>query len=245
MRSIRLLIEYEGTRYAGWQAQAGQLTIQGSLIEAARHITQDDVAIPGASRTDAGVHAFGQVACLKTAAKTPLHKIQFGMNSVLPPDIVVKEVEEMGPEYDPRRQSKGKIYIYKILNRSYPSGLLRNFAWHVFKPLDINAMKEAALHLIGEKDFSSFKMTESDDLHSIREVTSVEIYEKGEGVIEIEVRGTAFLRHMVRILAGTLVAVGNGKLRPDDMPRIIEARDRTAAAMTAPPHGLILMKVEY
>lgn len=245
MRNIRLLIEYEGTNYAGWQVQEGLPTIQGTLMEAAKKLTGEEVTVFGASRTDAGVHAFGQVASFRTEKAYPPFNIRQGLNSFLPEDIVVKDASEAPEDFDPRRGSKGKVYVYKVLNRSYPSALLRNFAWHVFKPLDIEKMREGAKHLIGEKDFSSFRAADSDAAHSIREVTSVNIETSGEGLIEIEVRGTAFLRHMIRIMAGTLVALGKGKFGPEEIQRIIEAKDRAAAAMTAPPQGLMLMKVEY
>ena len=245
MRNIKLLIEHEGTSYAGWQVQAGLPTIQGSLIDAAARLTRKEAAIAGASRTDAGVHALGQVARLKTESAMPCHKLMQGMNALLPDDIVIKEAVDMPDWFDPRNDSKGKIYLYRIINRNHPSAKARNFTWHIFAPLDIAAMREAAKHFIGEKDFSSFKAANAEALHFIREVTSVEVFDRGEGLIEIEVRGTAFLRHMVRIMTGTLVAVGKGKISPAEMPAIIEAKDRTAASMTAPSQGLILVKVEY
>ena len=168
-----------------------------------------------------------------------------GMNFFLPKDIVIKEAAEAPPDFDPRRGSKGKVYLYRIINRDHPSAIVRNFTWHVFASLDIAAMRQAAAHLIGEKDFSSFRAAGCEAIHPIREVTSVELFDRGEGLIEIEVRGTAFLRHMVRIMAGTLVAVGKGKIRPDELPDITEAKQRAAAAMTAPAQGLCLVKVEY
>lgn len=245
MRNIRLLVEYEGTEYAGWQVQEGLPTIQGTIVAAIKGLTNEDVVLSGASRTDAGVHACGQVASFKTESLIPPYNMMQGLNAYLPDDIVIKEVVEAPLEFDPRRHSKKKTYVYKILNRSYPSALLRRHSWFVFKPLDIGLMREGARHIIGEKDFTSFRAADSDALHSIREVTSVEISEKGGGLIEVEFMGTAFLRHMVRIMVGTLVAVGKGKLKPDDVAGIIEAKDRAAAAMTAPPQGLFLIKVEY
>lgn len=246
MRNIKLVIEYEGTNYSGWQVQEGLPTIQGSLIDAARRLTLcEEAAIFGASRTDAGVHALGQVASLRAETGISAHAILHGMNAFLPHDIVVKSASEMPADFDPRRGSKGKLYLYRIINRDHPSALLRNYSWHIFKPLDLAAMREAAAHFIGEKDFASFMAADSDALHSIREVTSVEIFEKEDGLVEVEVRGTAFLRHMVRIIVGTLVAVGKGKLKPSDIPSIIEAKNRVAAAMTAPARGLCLVKVEY
>ncbi|MBI5469094.1 MAG: tRNA pseudouridine(38-40) synthase TruA [Deltaproteobacteria bacterium] len=245
MRNIRLLIEYEGTDYAGWQFQPSLPTVQGELASAVKELTGEDVEVRGASRTDAGVHASGQVACFNTTSLIPAFNIRQGLNSYLPKDIIVKDASDAPAEFDPRRDSRGKVYRYDILNRSYPSALRRNFVWHVFKPLDVGLMREGAAHIIGEKDFSSFRAADSDAIHSMREVTSVEIEEKGDGFIEVEVRGTAFLRHMVRIMVGTLVAVGKGKVLPDKVAAIIEAKERAAAGMTAPPQGLFLIKVEY
>lgn len=245
MRNIRLLIEYEGTNYAGWQFQPTLPTVQGAIISAIKELTGEEAEVKGASRTDAGVHAFWQVASFVTVSSIPVFNIRQGLNSYLPKDIIIKDAAEVSPEFDPRRDSKEKTYVYKILNRSYPSALQRNFCWHVFKPLDVRLMREGAAHIIGEKDFSSFRAADSDAPHSIREVRSVEITEKGEGLLEIEVRGTAFLRHMVRIMVGTLVSVGKGKLKPEEVGSIIESKDRSKAGMTAPPQGLFLMKIEY
>ncbi|MBZ0219643.1 MAG: tRNA pseudouridine(38-40) synthase TruA [Candidatus Methylomirabilis sp.] len=245
MRNIRLVIEYEGTSYAGWQVQEGLPTLQGSLVEAARKLTQKEAVITGASRTDAGVHALGQVASLKTESDIPCWNIMQGMNAFLPKDIVIKEASDAAPEFDPRRDSKGKTYVYRIINRDHPSALLGNFTWHIFNHLDLDAMRQAASHLIGEKDFSSFRAAGCEALHPRREVTAIEIEKKEGGLVEIEVRGTAFLRHMVRIIAGTLAAVGKGKLSPEDIPRILDARNRTMASQTAPARGLVLVKVEY
>lgn len=245
MRNVKLLIEYEGTSYAGWQVQEGLATIQGSLIEAASKLTRKEAVITGASRTDAGVHALGQVASLRTESDIPCWNITQGLNAFLPDDIVVKGASDEAPEFDPRRDSRGKTYLYRIINRDHPSALLRNFTWHIFNPLDLDAMRQAASHLIGEKDFSSFRAAGCEALHPRREVTSIDIGKKKDGLVEIEVRGTAFLRHMVRIIAGTLVAVGKGKLSSGDIPRILEARDRTLASQTAPARGLVLVKVEY
>lgn len=245
MRNIKLLIEYEGTAYCGWQWQAGLPTVQGAFVEAVKKLTGEVVEVSGASRTDAGVHAFGQVANFKTASMTPLFNIQQGLNYHLPEDIVVREVLEAPLKFDSRRASRGKIYVYRIINRSHRSSLLRRVTWHTWRPLDILRMQEAARHLVGEKDFASFMAADSQTLHSMREVTSVEITEKGDGLVEIEVRGRAFLRHMVRIMIGTLVGVGVGRISPDAVAAIIAAKDRRAALMTVPPQGLTLVKVEY
>lgn len=246
MRNYKLIVEYEGTNYSGWQTQTILPTIQGTLIQAARRLTRDgNASVAGASRTDAGVHALGQVASLKANTNISCQDLIKGLNFFLPDDIVVKQAIDMPLDFDPRRGSQGKVYLYRIVNRNHPSALLRNFSWNVLMPLDLDAMREAAPHFIGEKNFSSFMAAGSDANHPVREVTAVEIFEKEDGLIEIEVRGTAFLRHMVRIMVGTLVAVGKGKLRPAEIKDIIAARRRAAAFMTAPAGGLCLVKVEY
>lgn len=250
MRNIKLLIEYEGTRYAGWQVQSVLPTVQGEIIKAiktliAGHEGLEPIKLSGASRTDAGVHASGQVANFMTESRITPYAFQHGLNSILPSDIVIKKAEEEALDFDSRRLSKGKTYVYTVLNRAYPSALLRNFSWFVFTPLDVNAMKEATGYFLGEKDFSSFCAAHSDACHPVRNIASFEIHEKGDGVIEFEVKGEAFLRHMVRIMAGTIVAVGKGKIKPSDIKRIIEAKDRRAASTTAPGQGLCLMKVDY
>lgn len=246
MRNIRLIVEYDGTDYAGWQVQAGQPTVQGELTTAVRKLTGDPEAlVAGASRTDAGVHAMAQTANFFTGSDIPERGILQGLNSLLPKDIAVKDVTTVADSFDPRRDSKGKLYLYRVINRPYPSALQRLYSWFVFKPLDLRKMRLASRHMIGEKDFSSFRAADSDAPHSVRNVTSVNIFERDEGLIEVEVRGTAFLRHMVRIMVGTLVTVGKGTLTPEDVPAIIKAQDRTRAPLTAPPQGLFLVRVEY
>lgn len=245
MRNVKLIIEYEGTDYVGWQEQSGLPTIQASVASAIAKFTGEPVKLIGASRTDTGVHAIGQTANFTTNSNIPVHGIIHGLNLILPADIVIRDAEDAQLEFDSRRRSVGKIYVYKLLNRPCPSAIMRRFTWFIPRPLDLTLMQQGARHFIGEKDFSSFCAAGSDALHSIRTVTSVDIQEKGDGLIEIEVRGNAFLRHMIRIMTGTLVAVGNGRIRPDDVLAMINAKDRKAAPMTAPARGLTLMKVEY
>ncbi len=245
MRNVKLVIEYEGTGYAGWQEQSGLPTIQASVASAIAKLTNEPVKLFGASRTDAGVHALGQTANFTTNSNIPAHGIVNGLNSLLPEEIVIRDAEDAPPEFDSRRLSVGKVYVYKIVNRPCPSAIMRRFTWFIPRHLDVALMRQAAGHFIGEKDFTSFRAAHSDALHSIRTVTSVDIQEKGDGLIEIEVRGNAFLRHMIRIMIGTLVAVGRGNIKPDDVHAIIVARDRKAAQMTAPAKGLCLVRVDY
>jgi len=277
LRNIKLLIEYEGTRYAGWQIQQNLPTIQGIIQEKIKIITGEDIKLTASSRTDAGVHALGQVANFCTESRIPPYSIQMGLNALLPDDIVIKKAEEAPLDFDSRQNAKAKTYRYLILNRSYPSAIYRNFSWHVFQKLDIDAMTKAAGYLIGKKDFTSFRAAECDAPHSIREILSFSIETswplhthspspfsppikggespyitfplagegQGEGLMLLEVKGTAFLRHMVRIMVGTLVDVGKGKIKPNDFQAIIGAKDRRLAGMTAPPQGLFLKEVEY
>jgi len=245
MRNIRLIVEYEGTNYAGWQIQEGLATVQGSLSDAATELTGEDIIVRGASRTDAGVHALGQVASFNTLSTIPASSMARALNAILPDDIVVIEAADADPAFDPRRDSKLKTYRYRILNRPMPSALHARFSWFVYEPLDLGLMREAARHFIGEKDFASFMAAHSDAAHSIREVTGVEIERKGDEIVEVLVMGTAFLRHMVRIMVGTLVEAGRGKLHPDRVLPILDAKDRRVARMTAPPQGLCLVSIEY
>lgn len=249
MRNIRIIIEYDGTNYVGWQRQRGLLTVQGALEDALRRLTcappDKEVKVNGASRTDAGVHAISQVGNFLTQSLSPARAMMNGLNFFTPDDIVIKEADDVPLDFDPRRHSKSKTYLYRIINHAHPSAILRNFSWHVFQPLNVPRMREAAVDILGEKDFTSFCSAESDAEHAVREVTSFEIFERGNGIIEFEVKGRAFLRHMVRIMAGTVVAVGKGRLKPTDIKRIIAAKDRRRAAITAPPQGLFLVKVEY
>ncbi len=245
MRNVRLLIEYDGTDYFGWQVQTSLPTVQGTLGAAVKVLTGEDVTVHGASRTDAGVHALGQVACFTTSSTIPAESMARALNSVLPKDIVIREAVDAPDGFDPRRDSKSKTYLYRILNRPVPSALLRRCTWHVFTPLDVNLMRRCAAHFIGEKDFTTFRAAGDDSAHSIREVTSVKVEPKDDGLIEVEVSGTAFLRHMVRIMTGTLVEAGKGRLDPDSLPAVIDARDRSAAPMTAPPQGLCLVEIVY
>lgn len=245
MRNIKLTIEYEGTDYCGWQWQAGLPTVQGAVLDGIRKLIGADVELSGSSRTDAGVHALGQVANFKTESGISLYNVQRGLNFHLPEDITIRQVEEAPLEFDSRHDSKAKTYIYKIVNRPQRPAMLRRFAWHVWKPLDIERMAEAASHIIGEKDFASFMAADAQVRHSMREVYAIQIRRGNEGLVEIEVIGRAFLRHMVRIMAGTLVEVGIGRIHPDAVAHIIAAQDRRRAPRTAPAHGLTLIKIEY
>jgi tRNA pseudouridine38-40 synthase len=246
MRNIKLLLEYEGTNYVGWQVQLNGPSIQGEVLRAVKSLTGEAVKLTGASRTDSGVHSTGQVANFFTDSILSAPVIQRGLNAYLPHDIVVAGAEDVPPEFDSRGGVSVKTYIYSLMARPYASPLMRKYSWFIPWPLDIDAMREAAGFFPGGlKDFTSFRAAHSDAVHSRREVLSVEITEGEAGLVEIEVRGRAFLRHMVRIMAGTLVAVGLGKITPVRVGEIIEARDRGLAPKTAPAKGLLLKEIRY
>jgi tRNA pseudouridine38-40 synthase len=257
MRNIKLTIEYDGTNYSGWQVQPDSPTIQGELEAAVRKIIAFKVSddnlptdlsydgIRGASRTDAGVHAFAHVATFKTDSLISIDGIIRGLNSVLPPDIVIKDATEVSPDFDARRDSKGKTYLYRVLSAPRRSPIYRNRCWYMRESLDVGLMQEGATLLIGKKDFSSFRASGCGAKHPIREVTSFTVEATDAGFIEFTVRGTAFLRHMVRIMVGTLVELGKGKITTNEFEKIIEAKERTAAPYTAPPQGLFLMETKY
>ncbi len=246
MRNIRLIIEYDGTNYAGWHIQNNAETIQGELTREIRELTgEEDLMLTGASRTDSGVHAVGQTVNFLTSADIPPEGILAALNNTLPSDIVVREVAEVSADFNAKRDSVSKQYIYRVLNRPVPSALSARYVWFVDRPLDIALMREASDRFIGSKDFSSFMAAGSDALNFTREVTAFEITEPGDDIIEFDVRGTAFLRHMVRIMVGTVVQVGLGAIEPSGVDGIIKARDRSAAPATAPASGLTLMLVEY
>jgi tRNA pseudouridine38-40 synthase len=244
MRNIRLLIEYDGTGYAGWQVQDGEPTVQGSVVGGIKKLTGEEVALVGASRTDAGVHALGQVANFKTSSAIPLGGMILGLNSILPEDIVIKDAREVPLDFNSRRDAKSKTYVYRVLNRTVRSRLARQSSWFVKETLDMELMNKGAELLVGRKDFTSFRAAGSDAPHSVREVTSFTVERRGE-FIEFEVRGTAFLRHMVRIMVGTLVTLGTGKFALGDITYIIDAKDRRKVPVTAPPGGLFLKEVQY
>ena len=245
MRNIKLLIEYDGTNYRGWQVQPKGLTIQGVLEEKLSLITGEAVHLIGSGRTDSGVHAFGQVANFKTKSKLDVHSIQKALNSLLPPDIVIQKAEEVEEGFHARKASKSKVYEYRILNRELRSPFHHEYAWHIPKKLDLEEMKKATQILVGEHDFSSFRSVGSPTRTAIRRVIRTEWKRGRDGLIRFEIEANGFLKQMVRALVGTLVEVGRGKIDPDEFQKILDSRDRKKAGPTAPAHGLFLKEVKY
>lgn len=245
MRNFKMTVEYDGSAYCGWQRQDNGTSIQQLLEEAIQKITGQTVSVIGSGRTDAGVHAMNQVGSFKCATSLPVHKIFMGMNSVLPPDIVVKKLEERADDFHALRDVKSKIYVYKIYNQKLRPALGRNYFWHVRYSLDMDRMKKAAKYLLGTHDFSCFCATGTDVKDRVRTIVDIEIKKGEEGLIEIKVESHGFLKYMVRNIIGTLVDVGRGKREPDEMKVIIESKNRNIAGATAPACGLFLKEVKY
>ena len=245
MRNLKLVLEYDGTGFAGWQIQPGKRTIQGVLNEAVASIEGvQEVKITGSGRTDAGVHALGQVANFLSRRRISCANYRKALNSLLPKDVVVKKVVEVPLEFNARRDAKRKKYRYVILNREYPSALERNRVYFLPKSLDLKAIKDAMGFFMGEKDFSSFCSSGSEVKNKVRKIFNFEMNVEN-GHIIFEITGNGFLRQMVRNIIGTLVFVGLRKLSPSDVPHIFEKGDRRAAGPAVPAKGLYLVEVVY
>ncbi|HEX2946009.1 MAG TPA: tRNA pseudouridine(38-40) synthase TruA [Clostridia bacterium] len=290
MRNIRLILEYDGTAYHGWQSQTNASTVQDTVTAAVKSLTGENCSLIGSSRTDTGVHALGYVCNFSTASAIPADKFSFALNTLLPDDITVRRSEEVPCDFHSRFDAAGKTYRYMIYNSVFPSALLRNRAYHVYYPLDTDAMNRAAQHLTGTHDFLAFSAAGGSVKTTVRTIAQARVsiagqacelpheqsyqpyaqpkersyqppYERdivapdlrsGSGLdlqsgrlIEFTITGNGFLYNMVRIIAGTLIEVGFGKLKPEDIPVIIESLDRRKAGRTAPAHGLYLVGVYY
>ncbi len=244
-KNIKLVIEYDGGGYHGWQRQRGVLTIQEVVESRLAIMLGRDVCVRAAGRTDAGVHALGQVVNFYTSARLTPEDVQRGMNSLLPEDIVVKSAEEVPTSFHARYSAVCKCYRYYVLNRHLPSALWRRYAWHVPYKLDISRIEHALGALEGTHDFSSFRASRSSVRSSVRTLYHARCCVSGGELLVFSFLGDGFLRHMVRIMVGTMVEVGMGKRGVDEIPYIIEARERSRAGITAPAHGLYLVDVRY
>lgn len=243
--AFKLIVEYDGTAYCGWQIQHDVPTIQGEIENVLHRMTGQTIRVSGSGRTDAGVHALGQVAgfaCKTTLSAQQLHK---GLNSLLPSDIVIRFLETVPVTFHPRYDAVSKIYRYRILNRTWPDAIGRHYVWHLRRRLDIDAMRVAAGHLLGRHDFKAFEGAGSPRSSTVRQMLGVSIARKASGFILFEIEADGFLRFMVRNIVGTLVEVGQAKIKPDDFLRVLTSRDRNQAGPTAPPHGLFLVRVIY
>lgn len=243
-RNILLVIEYDGTDFRGWQRQVEERTVQGELERALREVTDEELTVAGAGRTDAGVHARGQVAVFLTKARMPPEAFAPALNSVLPADMSVLESREVARDFHPRKDAEGKIYLYRVLNQPVRPAIERRRAWHVQVPLDVELMREGAKHLVGFYDFSSFA-TDRRGMNNYRELWRLNVTGRAGEEIELVLDGSGFLYQMVRTIVGSLVEVGRGKEEPGWVKRSLDARDRRAAGPTAPPWGLYLVRVNY
>ena len=244
MRNIRLVIEYDGKDFNGWQKQPNKLNIQGEIERAIEVVTGESVDLIASGRTDAGVNALGQVANFKIEKDIPIEKIPYALNSQLKKSIRIQSAEEVDERFHSRYSCKRKTYRYVINNSEQGSAIYRNMEYHFPAKLDDNKMNEAIQYLIGEHDFKSFKASGTSSKSSVRTIYDARVKREGNLVI-IELTGNGFLYNMVRIISGTLVDVGIGKTKPEDLKNILEAEDRLEAGKTLPATGLVLVKVLY
>ena len=244
MKRVKLTVAYDGTNYCGWQVQPNGITLQEVLNQCLSEFTGEKIETIGASRTDAGVHALGNVAVFDTEMRMPGDKFSFALNQRLPEDIRIQKSEEVDVNFHPRYIKSQKTYEYRILNRRFPIPTERFYSHFTYIPLDIEKMREAAEYLVGEHDFKSFCGTGAQVKTTVRTVKEIQI-EKNEDRITIRITGEGFLYNMVRIIAGTLMDIGGGLYPPEKMQEILEAKDRKKAGPTAPARGLTLMEIQY
>ncbi len=245
-RNIKLILEYDGTNYHGWQSQAGsgKPTIQETLEHALQSLTNDVCKVCSSGRTDAGVHAFGHVANFTTRSSIPAGAWAPAINQLLPPDIRVLISEEVKSEFHARFSALSKIYTYRILNRHAPSALYRNYSWHIKIPLNLRKMRQASEHLLGKHDFSAFRGSGCGAKTPVRTLINAEIIKRGD-FVEIVLEADSFLQYMARTITGTLVDVGLGRFGPEEVKQVLKSRDRSLAGRTAPSRGLYLVEVIY
>jgi len=254
MRNLKIKIEYKGTNYCGWQTQKNnrntrlqtlqRKSIQEIIEEILQKILQEKVKLISSGRTDAGVHALGQVANFKTTSNIIPKRLQKSLNDLLPEDIVVSSVEEVGGDFHSRFNAKSKVYRYTILNRNYPSVFLKDTVYFYPYPLDIRLMRKESRVLIGRHDFKSFQASGKKEIDTIRTIKKIKIL-KNKDLIFVDIEGNGFLHNMVRSIVGTLLEIGRGRLRRGSLKKILLSRDRKAAGPTLPARGLCLVKVNY
>ena len=241
---VKMVVAYDGTNYCGWQIQPNGVTIEQKLNEALTDLLQEPIKVTGASRTDAGVHSLGNVCIFDTNTRMPAEKISSALNTRLPEDIVVQDSCQVPESFHPRFSKSRKTYEYRILNQKFRNPTSRLDTHFYYYDLDVEAMQRAAAYLVGEHDFKSFASTGGQAETSVRTIYSLDV-EKRDSIITIRVKGNGFLYNMVRIIAGTLIKVGAGEIQPEEIPVILEAKDRSAAGPTAPAKGLTMIGLEY
>lgn len=244
MKRIKLTIAYDGTNYCGWQIQPNGITVEEVLNKALKKLTGEDILVIGASRTDSGVHALGNVAVFDTETTIPADRIAMALNQRLPEDIVITKSEEVPLDFHPRYCNCSKTYEYHIINTRIPDPTRRLTNYFVSYELNPDNMRKAASYLVGEHDFVSFCNVRTDVENTVRTITALDILQDGDE-ITIRITGNGFLYNMVRIIVGTLIRVGRGFYEPEKVKEIIEAKDRKAAGVTAPAHGLMLVEIRY
>ncbi len=243
-KRIRLTVAYDGTAYCGWQVQPGVVTIESELNRCLSDILKEEIQVIGASRTDSGVHAMGNIAVFDTTARMPGEKVSYALNQRLPEDIRIQKSEEVPLDWHPRRQNSRKTYEYRIYRGEFPMPVKRLYSLFTYHKLDVQAMQQAAAYFVGERDFKSFCQVGAQVESTVRTIYDLTVEEQGPELV-IRVTGNGFLYNMVRIIAGTLMEVGQGKKAPEDIPKIIAAKNRQAAGPTAPPQGLMLIGYQY
>ena len=244
MRNIKLTIEYDGTNYHGWQIQPNAITIQAAIQDALAKITKAQTQIIGAGRTDTGVHAAGQVANFHTDSQMLSTAFQKALNAILPQDIVIIDVEEVSTDFHARFSAVSRTYQYTILNRQYPSAFLRSNAYFFPQPIDLQGADTACRSLIGKRDFSSFQRSGSERINPICEIYECRCWQE-EDLVYFKIEADAFLRGMVRAIVGTILKLHDKEDRVNQLHQILDARDRSGAGASAPPHGLSLLRVKY
>lgn len=244
MKNIKLILSYDGTNYHGWQRQDKDMSVQEALEGACKELFKQDVTIKGAGRTDAGVHAIGQCASLMIDTPIPTQRIPLALNRILPMDIVVTHAEIMPPNFHPQYSAKKKTYRYQIMNAEYPIPQLRNYAYFVYTPLDVEAMNKAAQDFVGTHDFVAFCSPRHTKMTTERTIYYANVVKDRDGII-FEVCGNGFLYNMVRIMVGTLIEIGTGELEPGSINQIILSKNRKNAGITVPSCGLTMCHIEY
>mgnify|MGYP000875756067 CR=1 FL=1 len=245
MPVVKLIVEYDGTRYVGWQVQPNGPSIQAELERALATLRKVEGRVTAAGRTDAGVHARGQVVSFPEERPLPLTAYVKGMNALLPDDVAVRAASIEPDGFDARRSALGKRYVYTIEHLETRAPLTRQRAWQLFGRLDVAGMRAGAVHLVGHHDFAAFQAADCASEHAVRDVRRLELVELAGGQIQIFVEATAFVKHMIRHLVGTPVEVGQGRREPAWVAEVLASRDRTKAGRTAPPQGLCLDEVFY
>ncbi len=245
MRNIKIIVEYDGTNYFGWQKQPQGPTIQETIENALENITGENIALLGSGRTDSGVHALGQVANFKTETKIKAAELQMGLNSILPKDITIVSAQEADSDFHAQFSAKSKLYTYKILNRPHPSALLRKRSWYIPQRLNVDQMKKAAEYLVGEHDFKAFAQSGAEVKTTLRTVLSVGIEQLDKDILEFNIEATGFLKRMVRLIVGTIAQVGKERITPSEFLDILDSGEKTKFVYAAPAHGLYLEEVRY